>query len=60
MRKNLRDILQKLKEAADVLAAVLHLRAFATAHGACVWVTFVSSHVLARALPRQQFGVLQS
>ncbi|MQL72763.1 hypothetical protein Taro_005123 [Colocasia esculenta] len=73
VRKNLTDIVQRarevardlaayvgLKQAADALAAVLHLLGFATAYGSCVWVTFVSSHVLAQALPRQQFGMLQS
>ncbi|XP_020593336.1 uncharacterized protein LOC110033633 [Phalaenopsis equestris] len=41
-------------------AAVIHLLGFATAYGTCVWVTFVSNHVLASAMPRQQFGMLQS
>jgi len=47
-------------EAARTATAVMHLLGFATAYGACVWVTFVSSHVLAAALPRQQLGMLQS
>ncbi|CAN4104901.1 unnamed protein product [Withania somnifera] len=37
-----------------------HILGFATAYGMCIWVTFVSSYVLARALPRQQFAVVQS
>ncbi|KAL2538903.1 Late embryogenesis abundant protein (LEA) family protein [Forsythia ovata] len=39
---------------------VLHLLGLATAYGMCMWVTFVSSYVLAGALPRQQFGMVQS
>ncbi|CAM8979159.1 unnamed protein product [Rhodiola kirilowii] len=39
---------------------LLHLLGFCMAYGMAVWVTFVSSNVLSRALPRQQFGVLQS
>ncbi|KAL9668253.1 hypothetical protein QQ045_002632 [Rhodiola kirilowii] len=39
---------------------ILHLLGFCMAYGMAVWVTFVSSNVLSRALPRQQFGVLQS
>ncbi|XP_078441012.1 uncharacterized protein LOC144710995 [Wolffia australiana] len=45
--------------AAEV-AAVAHVAAFATAYGTCVWVSFVSSQVLAGAVSRHQFGVLQS
>uniref|UniRef100_A0A0D9W545 TMEM205-like domain-containing protein n=1 Tax=Leersia perrieri TaxID=77586 RepID=A0A0D9W545_9ORYZ len=40
--------------------AVMHLLGFAAAYGASLWVTFVSSHVLAAALPRQQLGMVQS
>jgi hypothetical protein len=47
-------------EAARTATAVMHLLGFSMAYGACVWVTFVSSHVLAAALPRQQLGVVQS
>jgi hypothetical protein len=47
-------------EVARTATAVMHLMGFAAAFGACVWVTFLSSHVLAAALPRQQLGVLQS
>ncbi|KAH0776372.1 hypothetical protein KY290_007783 [Solanum tuberosum] len=39
---------------------LMHLLGFAVAYGMCIWVTFVSSYVLARALPRQQFAVVQS
>ncbi|XP_010244844.1 PREDICTED: uncharacterized protein LOC104588560 [Nelumbo nucifera] len=47
-------------ETVSSLMGLLELIGFATAYGMCVWVTFVSSHVLAGALPRQQFGVVQS
>ncbi|URE24231.1 Transmembrane protein 205 [Musa troglodytarum] len=72
-RGNLTDILRRAKEVAfdaavyvwapetgQAAAAILHLLGFATAYGACVWVTFVSGNVLATALPRQQFGLVQS
>ncbi|KAH0716250.1 hypothetical protein KY284_009155 [Solanum tuberosum] len=39
---------------------LMHLLGFSVAYGMCIWVTFVSSYVLARALPRQQFAVVQS
>ncbi|KAL8485913.1 hypothetical protein ACS0TY_027992 [Phlomoides rotata] len=39
---------------------VLHLMGFAAAYGMCVWVTFASSDVLAGALPRGQFAMVQS
>lgn len=39
---------------------ILHLLGFATAYGMCVWVTFLSSYVLASALARQQFASVQS
>jgi hypothetical protein len=76
VRKNLTDIARRARDvASDYVAyilgggpaevartatAVMHLMGFAAAFGACVWVTFLSSHVLAAALPRQQLGVLQS
>ncbi|PIA47120.1 hypothetical protein AQUCO_01400073v1 [Aquilegia coerulea] len=40
--------------------AVLHLLGLATAYGLSMWVTFVSSYVLAGILPKQQFGMVQS
>ncbi|XP_047063131.1 uncharacterized protein LOC124670700 [Lolium rigidum] len=73
--KNLTDILRRAREvasdagayllgapmeAARTAMAMMHLLGFAIAYGTCVWVTFVSSHVLAAALPRQQLGVVQS
>ncbi|ESQ27993.1 hypothetical protein EUTSA_v10018523mg [Eutrema salsugineum] len=42
------------------VASVVGLTAIAAAFGSCVWVTFVSSYVLASVLGRQQFGVVQS
>ncbi|KAL2329402.1 hypothetical protein Fmac_022829 [Flemingia macrophylla] len=42
------------------LTGVANLLGFATAYGMCVWVTFISSYVLARAMPRQQFALVQS
>lgn len=72
-RGNLTDIIRRAKEVAfdaavyvwapesgQAAAAILHLLGFATAYGASVWVTFVSGNVLATALPRQQFGLVQS
>ncbi|WOL11856.1 hypothetical protein Cni_G20620 [Canna indica] len=70
---NLTDILRRAKEVAHdavaymwpretckTAAAILHLLGFAAAYGTCIWVTFVSSNVLAAELPRQQFGMVQS
>lgn len=42
------------------VASVVGLTAIAAAFGTCVWVTFVSSYVLASVLGRQHFGVVQS
>ncbi|CAN6844681.1 unnamed protein product [Brassica oleracea] len=42
------------------VASVVGLTAIAAAFGTSVWVTFVSSYVLASVLGRQQFGVVQS
>ncbi|EOA35140.1 hypothetical protein CARUB_v10020268mg [Capsella rubella] len=42
------------------IASVVGLTAISAAFGTCVWVTFVSSYVLASVLGRQQFGVVQS
>ncbi|MED6111556.1 hypothetical protein PIB30_053322 [Stylosanthes scabra] len=44
----------------DSLMGVADLLGFATAYGLCVWVTFFSSYVLSRVMPRQQFAVVQS
>lgn len=71
--QNLTDIVRRARDVAYDMAsymaspqtsravwAVAQLLAFATAYGTCVWVTFISSHVLASALPHQQFGMVQS
>ena len=42
------------------LMGVMNLLGLATAYGMCVWVTFISSSVLAETIPRQQFGMVQS
>ena len=47
-------------ETSQGAAAVAHLLGFATAYGTCLWVSFISSQVLAAALSRHQFGILQS
>ncbi|KAI3767575.1 hypothetical protein L2E82_17799 [Cichorium intybus] len=71
--KSLGEILGKLKEVTydviwymvsrdkvDAVAGLIHMLGFSTAYGMCVWVTFVSSYILGRYLPRQQFGMVQS
>ncbi|TKY68059.1 ras-related protein Rab-3D [Spatholobus suberectus] len=47
-------------ESLNSLMGVANLLGFATAYGMCVWVTFISSYVQSRAMPRQQFAVVQS
>ncbi|KAM0940532.1 hypothetical protein DsansV1_C18g0151251 [Dioscorea sansibarensis] len=47
-------------ETVKTVAKVVHLFGFSMAYGTSVWVTFVSSYLLSRALPRQQFAVVQS
>lgn len=47
-------------ETVKKVAKVVHLFGFSMAYGTSVWVTFVSSYLLSRALPRQQFAVVQS
>lgn len=42
------------------LARLLHLAAFAFSFGTSVWMTFLSGGVLAQAVPRHQFGHVQS
>lgn len=72
-QKELREILRHARDVAgDVfdyvapretvapVAGVLHLMGFSAAYGMCVWITFASSYVLAGALPRQQFAMVQS
>lgn len=50
----------KSPEAMRSLMFVLNLLGLATAYGMCVWVTFISSYILAAAMPRHQFGIVQS
>lgn len=47
-------------KALNPLVGVMNLLGLAAAFGMCLWITFIHSHVLAGALPRQQFGVVQS
>lgn len=42
------------------LMGLVNLLGFGTAYGMCTWVTFISSYLLAKALPRQQFALVQS
>nr|GLL44019.1 transmembrane protein 205-like [Ipomoea trifida] len=44
----------------NALFGTAHLLGLAIAYGMCVWVTFISSYVLALALPRQQFATVQT
>ncbi|XP_068658188.1 late embryogenesis abundant protein At3g53040-like [Aristolochia californica] len=73
VKKNLTEIVHRARDVAydawmylvspeyvRSVMTLVHLLAFATTYGICIWVTFISSHVLARALPRQQFGMVQS
>ncbi|KAB1669857.1 hypothetical protein ES319_1Z154500v1 [Gossypium barbadense] len=47
-------------EALNTVMGIVNLLGLATAYGMSVWVTFISSYILAGQLPRQQFGVVQS
>lgn len=42
------------------LMGIIHLLGFALSYGVCVWMTFISSNILARSLPKQQFAMVQS
>ncbi|KAG5001111.1 hypothetical protein AAZX31_08G234900 [Glycine max] len=61
---NAKDALKLLiggsMESLNSLMGVANLLGFATAYGICVWVTFISSYVQSRTMPRQQFAVVQS
>ncbi|XP_073286051.1 uncharacterized protein [Primulina huaijiensis] len=70
-KKELSDISRRAREVAfdmfeyampplSMAFIALHLLGFAVAYGTCVWVTFALSYVLASALPRNQFGLVQS
>ncbi|CAJ2655351.1 unnamed protein product [Trifolium pratense] len=47
-------------ESVESMMSVANLLGFASGYGMCVWITFVSSYVLSRVMPRQQFAVVQS
>ncbi|MBA0632381.1 hypothetical protein Godav_001139, partial [Gossypium davidsonii] len=49
-----------MEEALNTVMGIVNLLGLATAYGMSVWVTFISSYILAGQLPRQQFGVVQS
>ncbi|XP_047959435.1 uncharacterized protein LOC125204752 isoform X2 [Salvia hispanica] len=49
-----------LRERVGAVVGVVHMMGFAVAYGMCVWMTFASSYVLAGAVPRRQFAVVQS
>ncbi|CAH9112952.1 unnamed protein product [Cuscuta europaea] len=51
---------EKIVKSMEKASGMANLVGLATAYGMSVWVTFVSSYVLARALPRHQFAVTQS
>lgn len=42
------------------LMRALHLFTFSAVYGSAFWVTFVSGMILAKHIPRQQFGYVQS
>ncbi|KAM0032589.1 hypothetical protein Hdeb2414_s0016g00476701 [Helianthus debilis subsp. tardiflorus] len=71
--KSLNEIFRKIKDVAndvfwymvsrdkvDAVAGLIHMLGYSTAYGMCVWVTFISSYILGRYLPKQQFGLVQS
>lgn len=39
---------------------MIHFLGFALSYGVCIWVTFISSNILAGAMPKQQFAMVQS
>ncbi|KAH9320437.1 hypothetical protein KI387_015076 [Taxus chinensis] len=48
------------RQSLKVGARILHLLAFSTIYGSSVWVNFLSGHILAATIPRQQFALIQS
>ncbi|CAH9126300.1 unnamed protein product [Cuscuta epithymum] len=68
MKREVREKVEKVKETMkdkivktmEKVSGMANLVGLATAYGMSVWVTFVSSYVLARALPRHQFAGIQS
>ncbi|KAK9054268.1 hypothetical protein SSX86_025346 [Deinandra increscens subsp. villosa] len=55
----LKDIVGGDKMDANSVGGLIHMVGFSTAYGMCVWVTFVSSYILGRCLPREMFGMVQ-
>lgn len=53
-------VAHQAQSAAVTVARVLHLLAFSVAVGTGFWVTFVAGIVMFNALPRRQFGFIQS
>ncbi|KAL5558414.1 hypothetical protein UlMin_034625 [Ulmus minor] len=47
-------------EVMSPISGVLYVLGLSTAFGTSIWVTFIMSYVLAAAMPRQQFGMVQS
>lgn len=48
------------REALTTGLRLVHLLAFTTVYGSSMWVNFIGGHVLAKSIPRQQFGFIQS
>ncbi|KAM0063011.1 hypothetical protein Hdeb2414_s0003g00086171 [Helianthus debilis subsp. tardiflorus] len=55
-----RDKMGSVAGLVRMVAGLVHMVGFSTAYGVCVWVTFVSSYILGRCLPREMFGLVQS
>ncbi|KAF5780450.1 hypothetical protein HanRHA438_Chr11g0485631 [Helianthus annuus] len=55
-----RDKIGSVTGLVRMVAGLVHMVGFSTAYGVCVWVTFVSSYILSRCLPRRMFGLVQS
>ncbi|KAG9141739.1 hypothetical protein Leryth_018119 [Lithospermum erythrorhizon] len=60
MRRRARGLWHSTLDSLRSYMRILQLFGFATAYGMSMWVTFLSSYVLARILPRQQFANAQS
>lgn len=60
VKEGVKRVVRKLGWSLESFMGVVSLLGFATAYGMCVWITFVSSYVLSRVMPRQQFAVVQS
>ncbi|XP_059299427.1 uncharacterized protein LOC132052085 [Lycium ferocissimum] len=62
IRRFFSDVLAYMLSAKNFrsLMGMIHLLGFALSYGVCIWVTFISSSLLARTLPKQQFAMVQS